>query len=390
MEATLAQLTEAEARNEALTREVSELTIQLNRANLRVKELWGQQCVLLEQSDRQLAEAETELERLRGELAGTSTRRGVRSTIPASVPVSTTSTVPRTGHHSRGGAQRRGKAPPVESFSGENEAVRIDDWLPALERAATWNDWSEEDRLLQLAGHLRGRALQEWELISEDDKSSYPQARLDPGSRALAAQDFRHTIQSDTESVADLIRRLERNFRVAYGIASEARDALLYGQLHEGLRFEIIKAPGVSGVDSYSSLCIAAKSEERRLQELRKRQQYGKPSGSKQPPRGLPPSNTTPNTTPIHRGKEFKGGSNFIKRTGNCFVCDQASPSKRTESNGSRPSGSVKLLTAEGSESGDIPDVGDLLDLLLSDSEDEQVNLVQVPDQGSRSRGFQL
>ena len=118
MEATLAQLTEAEARNEALTREVSELTIQLNRANL------------LEQSDRQLAEAETELERLRGELAGTSTRRGVRSTIPASVPVSTTSTVPRTGHHSRGGAQRRGKAPPVESFSGENEAVRIDDWLP--------------------------------------------------------------------------------------------------------------------------------------------------------------------------------------------------------------------------------------------------------------------
>ena len=146
MEATLAQLTEAEARNEALTREVSELTIQLNRANLR--------SAVLEQSDRQLAEAETELERLRGELAGTSTRRGVRSTIPASVPVSTTSTVPRTGHHSRGGAQRRGKAPPVESFSGENEAVRIDDWLPALERAATWNDWSEEDRLLQLAGHL--------------------------------------------------------------------------------------------------------------------------------------------------------------------------------------------------------------------------------------------
>ena len=42
----------------------------------------------------------------------------------------------------------------------------------------------------------------------------------------------------------------------------------MYGQLHEGLRFEIIKAPGVSGVDSYSSLCIAAKSEERRLQEL--------------------------------------------------------------------------------------------------------------------------
>ena len=47
----------------------------------------------------------------------------------------------------------------------------------------------------------------------------------------------------------------------------------MYGQLHEGLRYEIMRAPGVSGVDSYSALCIAAKSEERRLQELRKKQQ---------------------------------------------------------------------------------------------------------------------
>ena len=84
-------------------------------------------------------------------------------------------------------------------------------------------------------------------------------------------------MQSDSESVADYIRRLERNFRIAYGrdgISAEARDALLYGQLHEGLRYEVMKAPGVSGVDSYSALCIAAKSEERRLQELKKRQQY--------------------------------------------------------------------------------------------------------------------
>ena len=53
--------------------------------------------------------------------------------------------------------------------------------------------------------------------------------RLDPGSKTLAAQDFRHTIQSDSESVADYIRRLERSFRIAYGrdgINAEARDAL--------------------------------------------------------------------------------------------------------------------------------------------------------------------
>jgi len=27
---------------------------------------------------------------------------------------------------------------------------------------STWNEWTEEELLLQLAGHLRGRTLQEW------------------------------------------------------------------------------------------------------------------------------------------------------------------------------------------------------------------------------------
>ena len=41
-------------------------------------------------------------------------------------------------------------------------------------------------------------------------------ARLDPGSRALAAQDFRHISQSKDEPVADFIRRLEQMYKVAY------------------------------------------------------------------------------------------------------------------------------------------------------------------------------
>ena len=56
------------------------------------------------------------------------------------------------------------------------------------------------------------------------------------------------TVQLDTEGVGDFIRRLERNFRIAYGrdgISAEARDALLYSQLHEGLRYEIMRAPSV-------------------------------------------------------------------------------------------------------------------------------------------------
>ncbi len=60
-------------------------------------------------------------------------------------------------------------------------------------------------------------------------------ARLDPGSKTLAAQDFRHTVQSPTESVPDYIRRLKRNFRIAYGregLSTDARGALLYSQMH--------------------------------------------------------------------------------------------------------------------------------------------------------------
>ena len=53
------------------------------------------------------------------------------------------------------------QSPPIDSFNGEDSEIRFDDWIPTLERAATWNGWTEDERLMQLAGHLCGRALQE-------------------------------------------------------------------------------------------------------------------------------------------------------------------------------------------------------------------------------------
>ena len=38
-----------------------------------------------------------------------------------------------------GGQVRRGKAPPVDPFTSENDEMMWEDWLPTLERAATWN-----------------------------------------------------------------------------------------------------------------------------------------------------------------------------------------------------------------------------------------------------------
>ena len=180
-------------------------------------------------------------------------------------------------------AQRKGKAPPFETFSGETKDVRLDDWLPSLKRASTWNGWTEEEDLLQLAGNLRGRALQEWNLLPEGEHLTFNSAvkslrnRPESGMKAMAAQDFQHCAQREGEEVSDFITRLEKTFRLAYGheaMLKETRDTLLYGQLHEGLAIRIMEAPSVSGATDYSCLCVAARNEERRQTELQKRRSY--------------------------------------------------------------------------------------------------------------------
>ena len=60
---------------------------------------------------------------------------------------------------------RRVTAPPVDPFSGDCPDLSYKDWLPSLERAATWNEWTNDEMLLQLAGYFRGKARQEWNLM---------------------------------------------------------------------------------------------------------------------------------------------------------------------------------------------------------------------------------
>ena len=57
-------------------------------------------------------------------------------------------------------------------------------------------------------------------------------------------------------------------------MTTETGDALLQGQLQEGLQYAIVMAPAVSGARNYQELCIAAKYEERRQLALAQRQQY--------------------------------------------------------------------------------------------------------------------
>ena len=82
-------------------------------------------------------------------------------------------------------------------------------------------------------------------MLADSEKESYSQAiralrvKLEPVNKTLAAQDFHHISQGEQEGVAELIRRLECTFKVAYGrdsMSQETRNALLHGQLQDALK----------------------------------------------------------------------------------------------------------------------------------------------------------
>ena len=58
---------------------------------------------------------------------------------------------------------------PVETFAGEDPNMSLDDRLPALER--TCFNLIQEELLLQLARHFKGRALQEWNPMMKKAKN---------------------------------------------------------------------------------------------------------------------------------------------------------------------------------------------------------------------------
>ena len=127
------------------------------------------------------------------------TARLLNCTLPSSSPPllrNSDHSLSRDTDHRMDGTNvthRRGKAPPVDSFSAEGLEEHWDEWLPTFERAADWNSWNDAERLLQLAGHLRGKARQEFSLLTSDERSTFDKAknamrnRLEVGSKALSS-----------------------------------------------------------------------------------------------------------------------------------------------------------------------------------------------------------
>lgn len=214
-----------------------------------------------------------------------------------------TLTIPSSGRTVPASAiMRKGKAPPFDTFSGEDPEVRLEDWFPSLQRASTWNGWTGEEELMQLAGSLRGCALLEWTLLSHSDRANVRSGvealrnRLESGVKAMVAQDFWHCAQKKKEGVSDFICRLEKTFCLVYGheaISLETRNTLLYGQLREGLALCYMESPSVSGATDYNCLCVAAHNEERWQAELQKRRSYQTPPSNHQIPDHLTPMLTS-------------------------------------------------------------------------------------------------
>ena len=152
---------------------MNSLESQLKEEKSKRKRMWQMHCQQEADQKRLLEEKEGEVTRLQQiltELGGSSIRRrsvGVTSDDSshsvAESPLShksktgtphcsdsktsalTSVKVPTLAPVASGVVLRRGKALPIDPFSGDNTEFRFEDWLPSLECAATCNGWSDEE-----------------------------------------------------------------------------------------------------------------------------------------------------------------------------------------------------------------------------------------------------
>ena len=157
---------------------------------------------------------------------------------------------------------------------------------------------------------------------------------------------------------------------------------MLYGQLQEGLHLGILRSASVSGVMSYKELCMAAKNEEQRQAELKKRHNYsrsqsgftnkGRYDDKSTKGKSFKPSQNS--RMQIRGSSQTNSGSNGNSRyQQRCYLCNQLghiekyckqSKSKETESSGgssqvtTRPNENTVRVKYKGSKPQYVPTSG--------------------------------
>ena len=122
------------------------------------------------------------------------------------------------------------------------------------------------------------------------------------------------------EQVTDYIHWVEKTFHFAYGsddFQPETKNTM-FGQLQQGLRQDLMESPAVSGATNYQSLCLAAKTEERKQATLRQHKLFCKPLIPQMPPAK---DRDVHGRLPPHDPTHPKSGHGFQHKR--CYQCGQ-------------------------------------------------------------------
>ena len=130
-------LKQANERQAAMETEMAALKEQ---EKVRYRKLWNLNCAQLIEFHEALSAKEVEVKELQEQVRGSVPGRS----LPR-YPSPTVSSESYVGEAiSRGSTQRRGRAPPVEMFSGEDTENTLNDWIPSLKTSCRmeWLDQS--------------------------------------------------------------------------------------------------------------------------------------------------------------------------------------------------------------------------------------------------------
>ena len=116
--------------NNTLHTEVQRLRVAVESSKARTKEIWKLSCEQIAELDKVLAARDAEILQLKSQLAAKRDTSGAPPSGTSSI--SETVSVPAVTGSATTREDRRGRAPPIDLFSGEDPEVRLDDWLPSL------------------------------------------------------------------------------------------------------------------------------------------------------------------------------------------------------------------------------------------------------------------